>query len=107
MEDARGGAEGDGAGQRGATDDDHPAAALVPAAQAARDRDAEAGDECEAEQPACLAAERGVEQPQHARRAAERSAPAADGLRAAGLAGEAAEAVVAEDQGEDGVVARA
>ena len=51
------GAERDRAGQRGAADDDQPAGALVGAPQAARDRDAEAGDEREAEQPAGLPAE--------------------------------------------------
>src|SRR5439155_15852608 len=68
--------------------------------------DAEAADEREAEQPPGLSAERLVQQPERPGSAAERTA-AAECLGSAGLSVEATEAVVAEDQRPDAVVARA
>ena len=73
------------------------------------------GHEGEAEQPAGLAAEARVEQAQRRRSSPPKAsaAPAtarparAERLRPAGLAGQPPEAVVAEDQRQDAVVARA
>src|SRR3954471_23250666 len=115
MDDALGGAERDRAGQRRAADGQHPPGARIGAPQAARREDREPADEREAQEPAGLAAEARVEQPQPAGRPAERTAGRPPGAEAAGdrasrparLAVEAAEAVVVEDQRPDAVVARA
>ena len=71
---------------------------------------AEPGDEREAEQPAGLVAEPRLQQPERTGGAAEQVVPPPPGppapaaRRAAGLPGDAAEAVVAEDQRPDAVV---
>ena len=111
MEDPLRAAEGDGHRQARAADGEQPAGARVRAPQA-RDREhADPRRDGHAEQPAGLASERLVEQPQRARLAAEHAAAAAAArpdaaARPAVLAEQPAEAVVAEDQRPDAVVAR-
>jgi hypothetical protein len=109
VEDALGAAEGDGGGCRRAADREQPAGARVLAAEPGEHQEGDAARERHAEQPAGLAAEALVEQPQHAGLAAEHAAAARTAAAAgsAVLPDEAAEAVVAEDQRPDAVVARA
>jgi hypothetical protein len=105
MEDALRGAERDRRREERAAGGDQPAGARVGAAQPARDEHGEPAGDGEAEQPPGLAAEAGVEQPQHARVAAEDAA--ATSGRAAVLPAQPAEAVVAKDQRPHAVVAGA
>src|SRR5207248_3696491 len=95
---------------------DQPAGARVGAAQAAGKKHGDAGDDRKAQQPAGLAAEGVVEQPERAGGAAEEpaspaarptAAATAEGLRPASLAVETPKPVVVEDQREDAVVAGA
>ena len=69
-----------------------------------RDEHDDGADDRDAEQPAVLAAERGVEEAERPGAAAEDADAPPPPRRAAALAGDAAEAVVAEDQREDAVV---
>ena len=111
MEDALGAAERDGGRQEGAADGDQPAGARIGAPQPRHGEQPEAADEREAEQPAALAAEALVQQPQQARLAAEHAAAAGAAgtpspAGSAVLAEQAPEPVVAEDERPDAVVAR-
>jgi hypothetical protein len=111
VEDAARGAERDRDRHERATGGDEPAGARVAAAQPRGGQHRHPARQREADEPAGLAAEARVEQAQRAGVAAEHAAraaagaAAARGLRAARLPAQPAEAVVAEDQADDAVVA--
>ena len=109
MKDPAGEAEHDGRRQECPADRDQPAGSAVAPSQPREREQREPSGEREAEQPARLVAEAGLEEPERPGRAAEQDSPtssatASAGRGAAGLARDPAEAVVTEDQRPDAVV---
>src|SRR4051794_36739858 len=108
MEDPFCRAERDRSRRESATDRDQPARPRVTPAKAARGHDPDATHDGEAEKPAGLPPEAGVEQPERPGRPPEE--PAARVLRrrrrAAGLSANPPHPVVADDERPDAVVTR-
>ena len=105
VEDATGEAEQHRGDQERATDREHPASTPIAATQTTRDEDPQTADDGEAEQPASLAAERRVQQPQRTGAATEHRARCACGTPRPPF--DASESVVFKDQRKDRVAARA